>query len=444
MDTKYKLSKYTIPSEFDGRFVLFNALSGGLIEIGKEHLKRFEELSLNVDKFCKEEPAFFKALVTARFIIPEEVDELDIIRYRSHRDTFLSSYYNLIINPTMNCNFSCWYCYEEHPQGRMSDEMMNRVAKHVETMLMERKISALALGWFGGEPLLFFDEVVVPLSKQLAEIAKNAKVEFTNNITTNGYLIYPDRINKLKEIGMKNYQITLDGARDLHNASRYLRGGGDTYDRIVENIRHLLDQDPDCSVTLRINYSDKVLPGMYEIAEEFPKRVRDRINIDFQRIWQTFMEESLLNNKLDIIVQDLRMKGYSIKSNTLNLYQGAKCYADRYRQAVVNYDGTVYKCTARDFKIENSDGILGDNGEIIWKTERIISRFASPRFDNPTCLECQLLPLCGGPCSQKIMDAGKENISDICPISSIELSVTDFIRSRFYDNNRETDSCAKP
>ena len=32
------------------------------------------------------------------------------------------STFELIINPTLDCNFHCWYCYENHLKGSKMDE----------------------------------------------------------------------------------------------------------------------------------------------------------------------------------------------------------------------------------------------------------------------------------------------------------------------------------
>ncbi len=42
------------------------------------------------------------------------------------------------------------------------------------------------------------------------------------------------------------------------------------------------------------------------------------------------------------------------------------CYADKINQMTVNYDGGVYKCTARDFNEKNRLGQLCDDGTVLW------------------------------------------------------------------------------
>jgi uncharacterized protein len=78
------------------------------------------------------------------------------------------------------------------------------------------------------------------------------------------------------------------------------------------------------------------------------------------------------------------------------------CYADRINQATINYNGDVFKCTARDFTKDNLEGVLDSDGLIQWKNN-ILNRFEK-RLTNKPCLDCKIMPICGGGCSQKAIE----------------------------------------
>ncbi|WP_081580599.1 SPASM domain-containing protein [Bergeyella zoohelcum] len=68
----------------------------------------------------------------------------------------------------------------------------------------------------------------------------------------------------------------------------------------------------------------------------------------------------------------------------------------------MNYDGNIFKCTARDFTSENSEGVIDDEGELIWNDKFYVRR--NIKFSNAPCLECKILPICNGSCSQHYIE----------------------------------------
>lgn len=54
--------------------------------------------------------------------------------------------------------------------------------------------------------------------------------------------------------------------------------------------------------------------------------------------------------------------GYKKKLTDLSCYQ---CYTENMKQFVVNYDLSVFKCTARDFSEKYSIGKIDNDGEFV-------------------------------------------------------------------------------
>lgn len=436
----YKISNYNSFVRYDNKIICFNSMSGALFTIDETTYELFNKYKFNpsADGLKDNQENLFNTLVKTRFIIPESQNELEIIKLRNRRDVFINNNYSVIINPTLDCNFKCWYCYESHPQGRMSEEMMERVKRHIEALVNKHKISGLYLSWFGGEPLLYFNEVIYPLSLELQRIMKNNDdLPFNNAITTNGYLIEEEMLEKLDEIGLRHFQITLDGNEERHNKNRHLENGQPTFRRIVDNINMLCSELKGVVITLRINYENETLEDIEEIIENFPEANRSKITVDFQRIWQTYDEGISLNEKLREKIDFCENRGFRTSAARFSLYRGYKCYADRWHEAAINYDGNIYKCTARNFTKENSEGYLQEDGTIKWKPEKIFKRFGKAPFENRMCLNCKLLPMCLGPCSQKIIETKEEDLEKICHLRLMEVSVEDFIINRYKQLLRE-------
>ena len=95
------------------------------------------------------------------------------------------------------------------------------------------------LTFFGGEPLLNLPVDVRHGGARVARERRRAACELDINIITNGLLLTPEVVDRLKPFGLNGVKITLDGDHDTHNRMRPLRGGQGTFDRIIENIRRV-------------------------------------------------------------------------------------------------------------------------------------------------------------------------------------------------------------
>lgn len=434
----YMRSKYLIEVFHDGKNLLFNGLNGAMLELDSPSAALVKD-SAGLEQIAQENPSLHEVLVQTKCILTRAEEELERISFRNNRAIYGDTKYELTINPTMNCNFKCWYCYESHVKGKMTLETQDAIVVHVENLIKKGEITALNLGWFGGEPLMTFTSVIYPLSKRLKELCEFYAMPFQNSITTNAFLLHEKYSEQYDEIQLYFYQITLDGNRDRHNKVRFLKANNrDTFDKITENIRMLLATVPNAHVNLRINFEDQTLVHIEEIIDEFPTDVRTRIHVDFQRVWQTCSEDTPANDRLKEIFDKFTAQGYVTfsASNELVLFRGKKCYADKWYQAVVNFDGNVYKCTARDFNHANREGYLRNDGEIAWDTGRLERRFKRMPWERERCLDCSLLPLCMGPCSQMMVERGEENRNHGCFLDTMELTVEDYVISRYEDVKR--------
>lgn len=121
------------------------------------------------------------------------------------------------------------------------------------------------------------------------------------------------------------------------------------------------------------------------------------------------------------------ISNFSFKSN-IHSYFGdsiSSCYGDYARNYVINYNGDVFKCTARDFNEENRIGILTENGEIAFN-ERALQRVRnSNTFE---CFSCRRLPICPI-CSQ----VRSEATNGKCPVQITQDAISTNIKQYFFD-----------
>lgn len=181
-------------------------------------------------------------------IVDDEVDEYSALREKwfaaAQSDNFM-----LIINPTLQCNFRCWYCYENHEgHTTMNDDTLQRVLKAIDRLIYSH--TNVSIGFFGGEPLLRYDTIVKPIIEHSTEYAGHLNKEITFSFTTNGYLLDDEQAEFFKNHNVQSFQITLDGGKKFHDKVRY-SGQRGSYDKIIKNIEILLSQQ--LPVLLRLN-----------------------------------------------------------------------------------------------------------------------------------------------------------------------------------------------
>jgi len=421
-------SKYNYFTNYNERVICLNGISGKTFSLNKEEYAIFNEFLQETNK-QDDNKYFTEFLLKNRFLVDNHSCELDYLKEMNSKSVE-SDYYTLVINPTMKCNFNCWYCYEKHDGEYMNSDVLSRVKCHIDLKLKEQYYKDFCLGWFGGEPLLYFKKIVYPLSLYAKEKCQAENVNFQNSVTTNGSLINKKMIAEFDQIDLRHFQITLDGDKSTHDQIRNQRGNP-SFDRIIQNIIDICCLLPDSNITLRINYTDEsIRTQFYNVLNVISMECRKQISVQFQRVWQTYSINKD-NEEAKKFLKDnedtLRKNGFSVSHNhNYSIFKGHVCYADRKNYANINYDGNVFRCTARDYSPNNSFGYLNEKGEIIWKEDKLHNIDAKPYFDNVKCLECKYLPLCGGPCFQKALSAIK-NSEDFCVKNNLDTDVETFI-----------------
>ena len=227
----------------------------------------------------------------------------------------------------------------------MSPEMMDRVMKHIRLKYEDEPFTVLNLSFFGGEPFLYFD-VVKHLLQEIGAFVKDKDIRFWLHFTTNGMLFKNEHIAFLKEYH-PHFQITLDGNKEQHDKTRVPRNKKPTYNIIMENIQKLSWEEGIEHIQLRINFSAQSLQGLSDVIDNLKECNKKKIIIHLQRIWQVNtdeIDESAVFEFIKYAQANAVVVEYLPLGPTLST-----CYADNLNQAVINYDGNVFKCTGRDF-----------------------------------------------------------------------------------------------
>lgn len=381
--------------------LLYNALSDKFLILKNNLTDKYKAFEKNQTS-AKTTDSFYQRMEKEGFLVEDEKNESSILREKAARIDSDNSTYILILNPTLDCNFKCWYCYENHiSQSVMTPAILDSLYQHIALVLKREEIKTFVLSFFGGEPLLAFEQNVLPLIDYTQALCNKKGIQLQIGFTSNGYLLSEERIKQLEKYALSSFQITLDGDREAHNKVRKTRDGNGSYDTIMKHVRLLLEHH--IHVTLRINFTALNIKACASIAEDLSslsEEGKPYLSIDLQHVWQD------RKNNTDKEVRALKKTFVSYGFHALTAlpdHVTEPCYADKLNECVVNYNGDVFKCTARDFKPEKRYGRLEPNGTITWEGDRH-ERHMHTAFASDTCANCRIAPLCKGGCAQTRMD----------------------------------------
>jgi len=311
----------------------------------------------------------------------------------------------------------------------MDVETIEAVKLHITHIITESKIKEFHLDWFGGEPFMYFEQIVYPVGKLAKELCDKNNIRFIQHTTTNSVFMTDEMMEKMSEIGFTSFQIPIDGNRKHHNLIKSNADGSGTFDTIVNNINTLPKFIPNVRITMRINYDKKSLYGIEELLPLIHEDVKKNIFVDFQRVWQVKCNDED-RKRLSVVKKIFTENGLNSGYWAYHPCKFYRCYSDKRHHYAINYTGDVFKCTAQDYGKDKSIGKLLSNGNIEWKYARLARLFATDSFENERCLKCKFLPLCMGPCIIRNFEARSQGLIAPCIFKNAEYPLKDYIRDQ--------------
>jgi uncharacterized protein len=360
-------------------------------------------------------PEHIKTLGNRGFIVPQNSDEVDIIR--KNKEIYIRDVtaIGLQILPTLYCNFSCPYCYEQLPTHfeTMSQELMDAIVAHLEQKI-KPTTRFLSVMWFGGEPLLAMD-CIQYLSNRFLSLSKKHSIEYNSAITTNGYLLNEENSRILIENKVKTYQVTLDGPAHIHDQRRMLKNGGKTWNTIVKNLKHITSAE--MKVTIRMNVDKTNIHSVEELIEDLKKyglmeNVRMSLGVvknqgnacrGFEDTLLTASEISEFVKQRDwetLLRNDPVQKFKLVKPDFIG------CVATARNSVIVGPKGELYKCPKVIGVPEETCGSIFQYHE----NDNFLKWELCDNLDNESCRVCSMLPICDGLGCSYDFTIQKENI----------------------------------
>ncbi len=394
----YKASKFNFWAPVDdNRYLLFNGVSGAMYELDAQErelaLEWFDSVGEVLGPVGESSPCY--SLVDGGFIIPEQLDEIELLLAENQSECIHHSVLDLVLVPTYNCNFRCVYCYVDFKAGNMSLDVEERILRYIERLLPQ--YAQINITWFGGEPLLCLD-TVLRVSPKIKKIADQYKVRLFSFIASNGYLLHLETARKLvEEADIRFFHITIDGPRRHHDRLRVLSGGGPSYAIIMKNLLDILTHIPQAHITLRMNADEENIDSLHEVLDDIPHDFHQRIQINIFPILHGGEIPSVwLYKKINQVIRHALEDDYLYYDNHIPVGRKTFCSADKLGNFQVGFDGTLYKCSPATDKIEVEVGSLCSDGSFELN-ESCHAWHEAPALRD-FCADCPYFCFCLGGC----------------------------------------------
>lgn len=208
---------------------------------------------------------------------------------------------------------------------------------------------------------------------------------------------------------MEYYQITLDGLEDTHNKYRKSLGEQGSFQTIFQNLKYMNSTKHDFEVTIRTNFNEEVFHRAKEFYQWIAENFDDRFHVYYEGIKKLGGEnddhihvlnaEEASESTVDITayIKKLGIKNDVIEEMTLPFHR--VCYATKHNDYIIDYDGSIRKCTLSLDDELNHIGTLHKDGTMeLWEEKH--AKWVGKKIQmSEECKECRVLPLCyGGRC----------------------------------------------
>lgn len=197
---------------------------------------------------------------------------MTISEYRSWRKNNPIQHFN--INLTNDCNLKCYYCFVEQKKEYISLDVMKKIIDFAfdQYIQSEQLNKPLNFTFFGGEPLLCYDSIIVPTINYVKEKSKKYKLlleqEPSFSITTNGTLLNKERIKFFFDNNI-SILLSIDGDEESQNYNRPCKDQSNSFVAIKNNFEELLKYFPDTTFrsTLTPFTCDKIIDNFFFVQD---------------------------------------------------------------------------------------------------------------------------------------------------------------------------------
>ena len=283
--------------------------------------------------------------------------------------------------------------------------------------------------FFGGEPLLEWDNIIVPLTNY---IRKEYQKPFTLSITSNCVLMTEEKLEFMKEnnIGLL---FSIDGDKETQDINRPFHNGKGSFDLLEDKIPLILKYYPNMTFRATI-YKGTVLNTFHNIKfaiengynnmffipnvfDEWDEKEKEILKEQVKLFGDWFIENArkgriIILNNFDKVLRQIMSINQAYRDNLNRPIKTHKCGLGTGSSASISCDGKIFGCQEM---ITNDDLFwIGDiyHGENLEKRKRLSSMFNSSKVTGlNNCKDCKFIKTCDGGCiANNYLHTGNLNI----------------------------------
>lgn len=317
---------------------------------------------------------------------------------------------------TERCNLACKYCYvHQNPK-----EMTYEVAKRAVDMIYENSLiqgDTPFLNFFGGEPLLKYEEIVKPIVNY---IRSTYPADFWIGITTNGVLLTEEILKFLVENNV-GLLLSVDGKAEIQNINRPFHDGRGSFDKLdaiipkaleyfpVLTFRGTLNNDTACYMMDSVLYAvEKGYDNMFIIPNILTDWTAEQEAILVEQVKQLgdyYIQEARNGKLLHFIpleekIKDIISINRAVREGSFDKTAKNKCGLGSNRYASVSPTGNLYGCQEYTNNQDDNIFLIGnvfDGTDDVLRIE-LISKFNNAVIEGDNCSTCPYNPICSGHC----------------------------------------------
>ena len=329
---------------------------------------------------------------------------------------------------TSACNLSCEYCFETHCPKHMTLEMAKQTVDYLCGNCKEGESAGVV--FFGGEPMLMFDPIIVPL----LEYSKSLDLHVNFTMTTNGTLLTREKFRYLNDNNVR-FMLSFDGLKDVQESGRPMKNGKSSYDLVIDNLRHI--QESGVFYTVRSTLHRSWIDRLFETIQ-----FMDSLNVPtyhlLPNVWETWDEQDLktLQEQLakyeEYVIDGFRsgrkpllFTDYSagfwrmtaamrnpLRRSVHSCLPESRCGMGVRGSCSIDPSGDMYGCHHISPMTRDSAWYIGNvyDGVDEKRVQNLIAMYDKDVLGNSHCKSCPLDGICDGGCTPtNVMVTGNVN-----------------------------------